>query len=297
MGAFFGPLPFLFWVLLFGSGCEVIDPKEKTPSFIKVQNPTVKTDPSIEGSNSHDIQYGWVYVDDQLQGVYELPAKVLTSKSGVRNVKVRAGIHENGIIKEKIPYPFYRTFSMDTNLRSGKSTVVEPEFRYYDQQDISIWVEDFNNPNTVQVLARPSSDTLLEVTQSNDKTFEGAGSGKIPITNERDYFLGASDGNFQFDVGNEVFLELDYKTSDTLNVGLLAKYPQKTLKRSLVNLNATRRSDGSLYWNKVYIRLTPIVGEESEASEFEVFIQSTLQTGVSQGTILIDNFKVLYQDG
>jgi hypothetical protein len=76
----------------------------------------------------------------------------------------------------------------------------------------------------------------------------------------------------------------------------LAEYPSKTIKRSLLNLTATRRSNGSLHWNKIYVDLSPLVGEEPDASSYRVFLQTTLQDGASQGTVLIDNFKVLYQD-
>lgn len=282
--------------LVLSRSCELLDPEEKTPSFIHVKDVSVETDSSEEGTDSHDIRYAWVYVDDQLQGVYELPARVYTPKSGERNIKVRAGILKNGRIEEKVPYPFYRIHSEDRELVQDSSIVSTPSFTYYDQQDVKIWHENFDDPNAQEVLARPSSDTTLDLTQDPNETYEGPGSGKITLTPQKDDFLGASDAAFPFQKGGEVYLELDYRTSDTLQVGLLAEYPGKTIKRSLLNLTPTRRRNGSLYWNKIYVQLSPIVGEEPNASSYEVFLQSKLRDNVAEAEILIDNFKVLYQD-
>ncbi len=293
-----GKIASLILLLTSIGGCEILDPEERTPAFIRIQAPSVATDPSVSGTDSHDIQYGWVYVDDQLEGVYELPATVYTPRTGYRNIKIRAGIHRNGMVNDKAQYPFYSFFSVNRQLSPDSTTVLDPEFRYFDPQEsaITIWNEDFDAPNSQNVQARPSSDTTLNLTQDPSETFEGNGSGKIPINSSNDFFLGASQGDFQFEVGAEVYLELNYKTSDTLNIGLLAEYQSNTIKRSFLNLKATKRNDGSLYWNKVYVRLTKLVGEEPNANSYEVFIQTTLNKATSQGTVLIDNFKVLYQN-
>lgn len=291
-------LSILSLLLIALGACEVLDPEEKTPSFIEVRSPSLATDPSIEGSNSHAIEYGWVYVDDQLQGVYELPATVYTPNTGHRNIKVRAGIDRNGRSSDKAPYPFYTFYSTDRKLVKDSTTVVEPEFQYFDPQtkSISIWNENFDDPNAQKVTARPSSDTTLDRTQNSSEIFEGTASGKITLSSSRNFFLGASNGDFDFKKGNEVYLELDYRTRDTINVGILAEYPGKTIKRSYLNLTATERNDGSLYWNKIYVRLTKVVSEEAKADSYEVYLQSTLQEGVNARSILVDNFKVLYQD-
>jgi hypothetical protein len=290
-----GPMLLLY---LFLGGCEVLDPEERTPAFIKIGRPEVKTDPAVSGTDSHDIRYGWVFVDDQLEGVYELPAKVYTPRTGHRNIKIRAGIHRNGMSNDRAQYPFYDFYEVERELVPDSTTVLNPVFRYFDSQTnkISIWNEDFDDPNAQKVKARPSSDTTLELTQDPNETFEGNGAGKIPISSDNEYFFGASDADLQFEVGGEVYLEMNYKTSDTINVGILAEYPSETIKRSFLNLTTTRDETGSLFWNKIYVQLSALVGEEPNATSYEVFLQTDLRSGASQGTVLIDNFKVLYQN-
>ncbi len=278
------------------SACDVIDPKEKTPSFIRIENPSVKTDPITEGSGSHDIRYAWVYVDDSLEGVYELPATVYTPQTGERSIKIAAGIQKNGMIGEKLRYPFYQFYETERNLRAGDSVEIEPRFEYYGQEFITVWNEDFDDPTEQNVTARSSSDASLDITEDQTETFEGNGSGKIRLDQKDEFFLGASEGEFRFEAGDPVFLELNYKSRDTINVGLLAEYPKETYKRSLLNLTATKGPNGKLRWNKIYVDLTPIVSEEENALSHEVFIQSSLRGGSTESDILIDNFKVLYQD-
>lgn len=286
--------PFFSFILV---GCEVIDPKEEIPSFVRVQRAKVQTDHEVEGTGSHDIRYGWVYVDDQLQGVYELPNRVLVTEHGHHNIKVRPGIPNNAMTDDKTLYPFFQTFSTDRELIPDSTINVEPVFRYYDPNNtpVNIWHEDFDDPNSQKVQARSSSEASLDLTQDDHEVFEGHGSGKVELTQGEPYFFGASEGEFQFETSREVYLELDYKTTDTLNIGILAEYPDQTVKRPLLNLTKSDDENGSLVWKKAYAQLTPLIGEEENAIGYEIFIQAELSEGRNEGTILIDNFKVLYQ--
>lgn len=283
-----------FFLILFSfipivPGCEVIDPEEDIPAFIRIEEADLITDPSEEGSDSHDIRYVWVFIDDQLIGVHELPAKVFTRKSGERNIKLQAGVQKNGMSQEKERYPFYRTFSVDTTLHRDSTVRIEPRFQYFSSTSIDIWNEDFEDPNSINFEARPSSDTTVNSTNDPSEVFAGNRSGKIELSPEREFFLGATDEAFEFEAGDEVYVELDYKTSDTLNIGFLTEYPDKTFKRSFLNI---RKSNS---WKKIYIQLSQLVGEEPNAISFEVFIQSTLRDNADHGKILIDDLKVLHQ--
>jgi hypothetical protein len=62
---------------------------------------------SISGSNSQNISDVWFYVNDSLQGVYELPASFPVLKTGINNVRLKAGIKVNGISSTRVTYPFF----------------------------------------------------------------------------------------------------------------------------------------------------------------------------------------------
>ena len=61
-------LPYLFLLLLF-TACEKED-TNGVPAFITINTITLD-----EGNATANITDAWVYINDQLQGVYELPAQ------------------------------------------------------------------------------------------------------------------------------------------------------------------------------------------------------------------------------
>ena len=60
-----------------------------TPAYIKIN------DIELNNSSTDKITYVWVY-ENQLQGVYELPAKFPVLETGVRKLELKAGIKNNG---------------------------------------------------------------------------------------------------------------------------------------------------------------------------------------------------------
>ncbi|MDX5345959.1 MAG: hypothetical protein LPJ89_02375, partial [Hymenobacteraceae bacterium] len=76
----------LFLVLATVSGCEIINPDEETPSYIRINR--IDFDPQATGYASAAITDAWVFASDpnrnsfELIGVYELPATVPLLISG-----------------------------------------------------------------------------------------------------------------------------------------------------------------------------------------------------------------------
>jgi hypothetical protein len=68
---------FSFASLLIVSSCELINPVEEIPSFIQIDSFVMEDNVlADEGSLSHDIRDAWVFIDDEMIGIYELPARI-----------------------------------------------------------------------------------------------------------------------------------------------------------------------------------------------------------------------------
>lgn len=67
------------------------------PSYIHIEKIDVSTVYELYGSDSHKITDAWVYVDGDLQGIYELPATFPILATGQHTIMVRPGIKLNGI--------------------------------------------------------------------------------------------------------------------------------------------------------------------------------------------------------
>ena len=88
----------LFLLILLS--CEKVD-TNTIPGFIKIN------DISLNSNISTNITDAWVYIDDNLQGVYELPTNFPILEEGIHKLRIKAGIKDNGIGGTRIPYPFY----------------------------------------------------------------------------------------------------------------------------------------------------------------------------------------------
>ena len=70
------------------------------PSYMSINSVT------LDENSTHNISDVWIYIDDNLQGVYELPANFPILDEGTHKLRVKAGIKDNGISAKRIPYPF-----------------------------------------------------------------------------------------------------------------------------------------------------------------------------------------------
>ena len=89
---------FLFAVVLLLTlgfiSCRKFEGSQKVPSYIHIESIEVDslTDYFVYGANTHKITDAWVYVDDNLVGIYELPSTFPVLKKGQHKVAVRGGI-------------------------------------------------------------------------------------------------------------------------------------------------------------------------------------------------------------
>ena len=84
-------------------------------------------------------------------------------------------------------------------------------------------------------------------------------------------------------------MEIDYKTNNYLNTGLLVREQTGYQKIPLVVLNH------SAEWNKIYINLGPNLSLHPQASEFRVYFEAGLDNGKTSSTIYLDNLKVIHR--
>ena len=73
-------------IVLILSSCQKEDTVD-IPTYLKIDNIVLD-----EGNTTSIITDAWVYVNDQLQGVYELPAKFPVLEEDIQTVRIKAGI-------------------------------------------------------------------------------------------------------------------------------------------------------------------------------------------------------------
>src|SRR5271170_6896111 len=101
------PLVFSFFI----SSCNTFDPPLVMPIYGHIDSIhfTVPADSiGTLGSPSSNIQYAWVYMDDNPVGAFQLPCTFpMVASNGVHNIKIYPGVIPAGQTSPAAIYPFY----------------------------------------------------------------------------------------------------------------------------------------------------------------------------------------------
>ncbi len=271
------------------TGCDIINPAEPTPTYIKVDSVSVSTDYSVQGTASNEIKDIWVSMDGQFIGVYQLPALFpVIGDAGTHSFLFAPGIYDNGIVNTRIIYRLMKGFTTDIELKNGE--IVQPSttpvITYFPQILFSApngWQEDFEDA-TISLVPTTGDTLVQDVTDA----FEGTYSGKITMS--------ASNPSFRLEMFEGVvlpttsvsYLEMNYKCDYPFFVGLIGKKSGGNEERQIIVVNSTKNT-----WNKIYISLGNAVRSLDPSQNYKIYISSSL-SDASSATFHFDNFKVIH---
>ncbi len=270
----------------FFAGCNVINPVEVTPTYVYLDSMNFEINDALkEGSSaSQKITSAWVYLDNNIVGVFELPAKVplmMTNASG--QVRVAPGVTYSGLSQQSL-YPFFMADTFTISRTEGQVTHPIPTVSYASDTKFP-FREDFETGNTFISLTDIETDTTIVRTDDKSKIFEGGGSGYIYVDGTHSTSENVSTQGFAIAQGNS-FVELNYKCNTSFQIGLLTTY-LGNIKYQYVGGVLAREN-----WNKIYIDLSKFTGTYPSSS-YRLIIKTGLDEGLSTGYVLLDNIKVL----
>ena len=270
-----------------GWSCNIINPAEPVPSYMVISPFQFTIKDISQGSASNKIEDVWVYVDGNLQGVYELPAAFPVLESGTHSIRCWPGIYFNGIKSQRFPYPFYTSYDTTITLEEGKETAIQPRSFY--TAGLAFTNEEFDSQGGIIFDSTSQSLTSVVITTDTAEILEGTGSGKIFMDSTRYKMEIATQSLALPHVGSQrTFVEVNYKTTHLLNIGIYPDLTGTTSKLNLITLKPNTE------WNKLYLEITnALLYYGSEASTFKIYFNATLTDPASTGTILLDNFKVI----
>lgn len=280
---------FILLFLLAGSqGCQYLyEPDAGMPAYIYVPGVTVSTTYALEGSSSHNVQDIWVYIDDEVQGIYQLPARIPILKQGEVKMRLNGGILLNGVSNTRAAYPHYAGFDTLINLVPGETDTIVPALRYNTAIEF-VWKEDFELQGFT-LRRNPQSDTTLIRTNDTAYVFEGNSSLLAFVDNTRSFFICETNAAFSLiRDGSNQFIEINYRNNVPLSVGYIAYAPDgSSFEQPIVVLNP------SDVWKKQYINLTPFIGGNSGYT-YRIILAAIYNRNDGQiGQIQVDNLKLI----
>jgi len=284
----------LLAISLIISSCEIINPEETIPSYIRINQIDLKSEYG-QGTSSHKITDAWIYVDDELIGAFELPATFPVLSEGNHEIIIKPGIELNGIAPTRAIYPFYRPIIKNINLSKDSIIVLDSLFTlktaYYGDTKFpwsNVGQEDFEESG-VSIDSTYRSETGITVTSLD--VFEGNNSGLVTLYDSINFFEAKSIEAFDLPGGGSyVFLELNYKTNNHFTVGVFANnlFTGESSQHPIFVINPNNE------WNKIYINLTPTVSRETQALDFNIFFGALLDDDVGKAEIYFDNIKLVH---
>lgn len=270
--------------------CNLINPDEPIPAYIKGNDIVVNTTP-FQGSGSHKIIDLYVFVDNQAAGCHPSGSTFPLLYEGEHSFVFSAGISVNGIAAARGIYPFYKSYNSTLTLTPGNITEINPVFEYTDNA-IFKWSENFDNPGSgIGFISTTGAGAdMVFLPSGSPEIFEGNNSGVIQLNNSFPGFDVESSLSFTLPKLNKaIFLELNYKCTGQFEIGLTANYALSGTQRwyaVTVNPKST--------WNKLYVNLASGPAEHTNANDFKLYLKAGLSEGSSSAVFFFDNLKVIH---
>lgn len=289
-GMFTHRISFVFLLFTFmmmaASSCDLINPEEQIPAFIRIDSIQLST-ANGEGNSTDNFVDAWVYENEKLLGVYELPATVPVLKDGVADIRVRAGVKLNGQVASRIPWLFTRDYQNEIGVYPDSIIHLNPTLSFNDWVSFD-WVEDFEGSGNTVVLSSNSQGSVSRV--SGSEAFDGQ-SLKISMNAGENLVESVRGGNALPlpGQGTPVMLEITYRCNNSFVVGLYSDDPGGTVQQSILVLNP--KED----WNHVYVNLTDAIGSNANFFRHKPFFGFLRDEGVEgEAYVYIDNIRLLH---
>lgn len=286
------------------NGCQ---PQHEAPPpvYLSLPDLSMETDYKREGTASDAFTTAWVLHNQEVIGIYELPA-VLPASLGIgdHDITVLPAMNLNGISGLRTiyspvnPIEFSLAISEEDFLDTLTFSARERSTTYQSFYAVEI-IENFDQAG-LNFQKLNNSDTTLERIKDPDSTFgytppyasqpENNGqAGLIALSsqNPRGEFSSISTYSLPRGLQN-LFVELNYRTNIPFSVGLVAITADGERRQITVTLNPKKE------WSKLYLDLITEYNAFPGASGYKLYLRSQLPEGRAGGRIFLDNLKLVY---
>lgn len=275
----------VFLVGLFS--CELINPPEEIPSYIRIDTFKVTVDDFDKGSASHMMTDIWISVGGTNLGAFTMPFTVPSLDKGFQTLNIRGGIKLNGVSASRIAYPFFKPVIIDVELIAGEILLIEPVSEYK-EECVFRFVEEFEDPG-VGFLYPAYSDTSFII--QKDVVKEGRSSGAIYLTKDNSFFQAHLDEDLELpENASPVFLEFDYKNNNEFEVGMYLIEDGVFVWSPLVGI---RPSDT---WKRMYVDLgnTTTRNNSTDLYRISFLANHDQEDSLKTAEIFLDNIKLIH---
>ena len=262
------------------AGCNIVNPADPVPTFVELDSFSfADPDPFVTVGSTHQIRSVFVSYEGKNVGTFDLPARIPVLAGSGGTLQLFPGVDNTGQFVTQLQYPHYQIF--ETKLGAAAGTVVKVAAKTgYATATRFIYKEDFENSNDIAVLFGPD----FEVTTAPAQVIDGSRSGTLRLNDSSNIATLVSTSSF-VPGRTDVFLEIDYRSSAYLQVGVVAGTSNPQYVVTLIPSPAG---------NKAYVSLQRIIGNfGSNPGPFRLVFQVYSETGATNGYVTMDDLKVV----
>lgn len=275
--------------------CNIINPAEDIPSYIKVDTVLVKVTNFDQGSASQNMTCVKLNVAGTTLGFFEMPTMAPCLTTGMQSLYLEPAFELNGIAGSRAVYPFFKPYTGTGKIDfvRGKVITITPSTTYKAECKFP-WMEDFEDAG-VSFLYPTYSDTIFR--NQSDTVREGRYSGAIYLDKNHRFFEAYSSTDFELpDKGQSsmVLLEFDYMSNINLEFGVYVITDGAAIWNSLVIIRPIN------HWNRIYLDLHSTVAlNPTTIISRPVLFRPGFRTGwdstgLAKQAIIMDNLKLIH---
>ncbi len=280
-------LIFSFFLAVFLiSSCDIINPPEDTPTFIRIDTFLVEVTDIDQGAATHRITNSYLNIGGKNIGIHQMPFEIPCFETGLQTLFIRPGIKLNGISASRIDYPFFEPYVVDIELRKNETHLITPKTTYKDACVFS-WMEDFEDAGLSIIYAEYSTTSIVS---QNDKLRSGRYSGAIYLSKEDSIFEGYSSEFYELPQNaSPILLEFDYINTNGFEIGMYTLEDGATEWFPLVYVNPSET------WKRFYTDVGFYASNNPTVDKFRMGIRAFYEEEAGEtGEVVLDNIKLIH---
>ncbi|NJO87225.1 MAG: hypothetical protein HC821_04310 [Lewinella sp.] len=173
-------LAFISAFLLLGLGCN---PAEAEPVYLLIEGVELRTNEAQQGAATQDVTEAWVFVNNVLLGVFDLPARVPVLADGEAEIRVEMGVRENGLSQLPNIFPFYAPYETNLTLVAGQTYALGILPFGYRSTTVFGIIEDFENNRPRIFTDLLTGNSSLRISNSNPRSGSNCGQLTLDLSN------------------------------------------------------------------------------------------------------------------
>lgn len=262
---------------------------EPPASYLTVHPFTFQSRPG-EGSARQSITDGWIYVNNQYIGAYELPATIPVLDSGFLEVLIQPGYRENGRITSPARYDLLEPYKTSALFDPFETTEIFPTTTYQSGLRFT-FLEEFEGVHFLNIDRDGNQETKI-LLSTVEEAYEGLRSGVIELTATRKSIVAVYDIEKPIPQSPDpIILELHFKADIPFSIGFLGnKGPLG--EDYLINATLFPKKE----WTKAYFDFRDLINDSnSDGYRLAVAANFQVDTTIAVQRILLDNIKVIHR--